>query len=116
MPYFCRVGQNIEPEAGEPSRAELLQAIQDSRQALESKIETVAIEVNFLRTDLLKVFDKVCIVEGSIEQLQTEVATLKMQMAATETRSGALEARVEDSEGPPRCSNIWFLGQRHFET
>ncbi|KAJ1098986.1 hypothetical protein NDU88_004091 [Pleurodeles waltl] len=47
-----REGQN--EELGEPSWAELRQTIQGSRQVLESKIETVAIEVGLLRTDLRK--------------------------------------------------------------
>ncbi|KAJ1213045.1 hypothetical protein NDU88_000684 [Pleurodeles waltl] len=84
MPYFGRVGQNVDHGAGEHSRAELLQTIQDSRQALENKIETVAIEINLLRTDLRKVSDNVCIVEGSIEQLQIELATLKKQVVVME--------------------------------
>ncbi|KAJ1089654.1 hypothetical protein NDU88_002803 [Pleurodeles waltl] len=42
-------------DLGEPTRGELLQAIQDSQQVLESKIETVAIEVKLLCTDLRKV-------------------------------------------------------------
>lgn len=39
----------------EPSRAELLEAIQRSRTALEKQIETVSIYVNLLRVDLRKV-------------------------------------------------------------
>ncbi|KAJ1151894.1 hypothetical protein NDU88_004673 [Pleurodeles waltl] len=77
-------GRGPEEETGEPSRAELLQAIQGSRQALVGKIETVAIEVNLLRTDLHKVSDKVCAAEGSVGQPQAEVATLKKQVAAME--------------------------------
>ncbi|KAJ1091869.1 hypothetical protein NDU88_004983 [Pleurodeles waltl] len=41
-----------------PTRAELLAAIQGSREALEGKIESAAIEVNLLRADLQKVSDK----------------------------------------------------------
>ncbi|KAJ1218103.1 hypothetical protein NDU88_005688 [Pleurodeles waltl] len=36
----------------EPSRAELIAAIQGSRVAIEGKIVTVAVEVNLLRADL----------------------------------------------------------------
>ncbi|KAJ1207086.1 hypothetical protein NDU88_002478 [Pleurodeles waltl] len=49
---------NVASSAGEPSRAELLAAIQGSRVALEGKIETFAVEVNLLRADLRKVSDK----------------------------------------------------------
>ncbi|KAJ1149081.1 hypothetical protein NDU88_001899 [Pleurodeles waltl] len=58
--------------ADEPSRAELLAAIQGSRVALEGKIEMVVVEVNLLRADLRKVSDKVKVAEGSIVELQME--------------------------------------------
>ncbi|KAJ1130474.1 hypothetical protein NDU88_008826 [Pleurodeles waltl] len=63
----------------EPSRADILSAIQGSRVALEGKIETV--EVNLLRADLRKVSDKVKVAEGSIVELQAEVETLRKQTA-----------------------------------
>ncbi|KAJ1191542.1 hypothetical protein NDU88_000858 [Pleurodeles waltl] len=69
---------------------ELLQAIQGSQLALENKIETVALAVNLLCIDLCEVSDKVCLVEGSIEEFQTEVSTPKKQVAMTESRSGGL--------------------------
>ncbi|KAJ1206324.1 hypothetical protein NDU88_001731 [Pleurodeles waltl] len=67
-------GDNMRVPANpeEPSRAELLAAIQGSRVALEGKIETVAVEVNLLRAELWKVSDKVKVAEGSIVELQTE--------------------------------------------
>ncbi|KAJ1097553.1 hypothetical protein NDU88_002671 [Pleurodeles waltl] len=86
------LGQGADQETGEPSRAELLQAIQGSQLAPGNKIETVALKVNLLRTDLRKVSDKVSLAEGSIEKLQTDVASLKKQVAVDASRSGALEA------------------------
>ncbi|KAJ1117805.1 hypothetical protein NDU88_006001 [Pleurodeles waltl] len=64
----------LNPE--EPSRDELLSAIQGSRVALEGKIETAAVEINLLWADLRKVSDKVKVAEGSIVELQTEVGAL----------------------------------------
>ncbi|KAJ1144066.1 hypothetical protein NDU88_010368 [Pleurodeles waltl] len=55
----------------EPSRVELLAAIQGSRVALEGKIKTVAVEVNLLRADLQKVSNKIK-VAGVYVELQTE--------------------------------------------
>ncbi|KAJ1106535.1 hypothetical protein NDU88_003936 [Pleurodeles waltl] len=66
--------------AEEQSRTEILAAIQGSRVALEGKIETVALEVNLLWPDLRKVSDKVAAAEGSIVELQTEVATRRKQL------------------------------------
>ncbi|KAJ1165319.1 hypothetical protein NDU88_005747 [Pleurodeles waltl] len=81
---------------GEPSQAELLAAIQGSQVALEGKILTVAMEVNLLRADLWKVLDKVKVAEGSIAELQSEVGTLRSQMAQAASVVGQLEARLED--------------------
>ncbi|KAJ1180849.1 hypothetical protein NDU88_006064 [Pleurodeles waltl] len=64
----------------EPSRVEILAAIQGSRVGLEGKIETVAVEVNLLWANLRKVSDKVRVVEGSIVELQTEVGVFRKQM------------------------------------
>ncbi|KAJ1114824.1 hypothetical protein NDU88_003055 [Pleurodeles waltl] len=63
--------------AEKTSQAEILAAIHGSRVALEGKIETVAVEVNLLRPDLRKVYDKVKVAEGSIGELQTEVGALQ---------------------------------------
>ncbi|KAJ1158873.1 hypothetical protein NDU88_011546 [Pleurodeles waltl] len=63
-----------------PSSAELLAGIQGLRVALEVKIETLAMEVNFLWTDLRNVSDKDKVAEGSIVELQTEVTTLRKQV------------------------------------
>ncbi|KAJ1215685.1 hypothetical protein NDU88_003293 [Pleurodeles waltl] len=59
----------------------------------------VAVEVNLLRADLRKVFDKVKVAEESIVDLQTEVGTLLKQMAQVSSTVGTLEARLEDSKG-----------------
>ncbi|KAJ1189428.1 hypothetical protein NDU88_006173 [Pleurodeles waltl] len=73
----------------EPSRAELLAAIQSSRVALEGKIEMVTVEVNLLWADLRKVSDMVKVAEGSIAELQSEVGTLrKLMVQATSTVYG----------------------------
>ncbi|KAJ1209137.1 hypothetical protein NDU88_004515 [Pleurodeles waltl] len=96
--------------AGEPSRAELLAAIQGSRVALEGKIETVAVEINLLRADLRKVSDKVKVAEGSIAELQSEVGTLQSQVAQATSTVGRLEARLDDAEGRSRRNNVRLLG------
>ncbi|KAJ1211147.1 hypothetical protein NDU88_006508 [Pleurodeles waltl] len=73
-------------------------------------MEAVAVEVNLLRTDLRKVSHKVKVVEGSNVDLQTEVSTLRKQMAQVTSMVGMLEARLEDSEGRSRRNNRRLLG------
>ncbi|KAJ1157271.1 hypothetical protein NDU88_009986 [Pleurodeles waltl] len=109
------LGGSVEGQSGllpaeEPSRAEILAAIQGSRVALEGKIETVAVEVNVLREDLRKVSDKVKVAEGLIVELQAEVGTLCKQMAQASSTVDRLEARLEDAEGRSRRNNIGLLG------
>ncbi|KAJ1082187.1 hypothetical protein NDU88_002355 [Pleurodeles waltl] len=77
-----------------PSCVELLAAIQGSRVALEGKIETVAVEVNLLRADLLKVSDKVKVAEGSIMELQTEAVPGRTE------RAGGAAFRAPGAESP----------------
>ncbi|KAJ1113904.1 hypothetical protein NDU88_002144 [Pleurodeles waltl] len=98
--------------AEEPSQAKILATIQGSRVALESKIETVAVEVNLLRADLRKVSDKVKVAEGSIVELQTEVVVLHKQMVQATSTVGRLEAQLEDAEGRSQRDSIRLLGRR----
>ncbi|KAJ1209477.1 hypothetical protein NDU88_004855 [Pleurodeles waltl] len=72
----------------EPSRVELLAAIQGSRVALEGKTETVAVEVKLLLADHRKVSEKVKVVEGSIVELQAEVGSLRKQMMQVNSKVG----------------------------
>ncbi|KAJ1091210.1 hypothetical protein NDU88_004337 [Pleurodeles waltl] len=62
-------------------------------EALEGKTETVAVEVNLLRADLWKVSDKMKLAEGSIVEQQSEVGTLRTQMAQATSTVGRLEVR-----------------------
>ncbi|KAJ1194769.1 hypothetical protein NDU88_004055 [Pleurodeles waltl] len=73
--------QTTAASAKEPSCAELIAAIEGLRVAFKGKIETVALEVNLLLAELRKVSDKVRVVKGSIVELQTEVTTLRRQLA-----------------------------------
>ncbi|KAJ1087688.1 hypothetical protein NDU88_000854 [Pleurodeles waltl] len=92
--------------ACEPSRTELLAAIQGSRVALEGKIETVAVEVNLLRADLWKMSDKAKVAEGSIAELQSEVGTLRSQVGQTTSTVG----RLAEPEGRSLRNNVRLLG------
>ncbi|KAJ1108360.1 hypothetical protein NDU88_005736 [Pleurodeles waltl] len=96
----------------EPSRAELLAAIHGTRVALEGKIIMVAMEVTLLQADLRKVSDKVKVASGSIVDKQTEVGTLRRQMAQVTSTVWTLEARLEDTEGRSRRNNVCLLGFR----
>ena len=85
-------------------------AITGSRDALETRIEGVSIEVNLLRDDLRKMSDKVHSAEGNIDTLKLEVASLKKQVSQMQQTSETLAYRVEDAEGRARLNNLRFLG------
>ncbi|KAJ1171176.1 hypothetical protein NDU88_003046 [Pleurodeles waltl] len=93
-----------------PTRAELLVAIQGSREALEWKIESVAVKCSLLQAGLRKVSDRVHITEGSISEIRMEVDTLRRQMAEVTSRAGTLEDRVNDTEGRSHSNNIRLIG------
>ncbi|KAJ1095998.1 hypothetical protein NDU88_001147 [Pleurodeles waltl] len=93
--HMCGSGEalRVPATAEEPSRAELLAAIQGARVALEGKIEMVGVEVNILRADLHKVSDKVKVADGSVVDLQTETS-----------RKGFLEVKAK-----LRAMNIRYM-------
>ncbi|KAJ1209764.1 hypothetical protein NDU88_005137 [Pleurodeles waltl] len=99
---------NILEEDAEPSRAELLTAIQGFWTMLEHKIETVSIDVNF--ADMRMVTQKVMTTQGNIAELQGKVAVLTRQMAQMTTVTEELEPRADDIEGCSCHSSIHVLG------
>ncbi|KAJ1208974.1 hypothetical protein NDU88_004353 [Pleurodeles waltl] len=60
----------------EPTRVDLLVALQGCGTALEQNLETLSIDVSLLRVDLGKVADKVTTVEGNIADMQGEMVAL----------------------------------------
>ncbi|KAJ1213358.1 hypothetical protein NDU88_000996 [Pleurodeles waltl] len=92
------------------TRPELLAAIHGSRDVLEGKKETVAIEVNLLHTDLHRFSNNVKVAEGSIAELQADVATLQKQMTLVTSQQWALDVRLEDVECRSCGNNVRLLG------
>lgn len=86
--------------------------IQCSREALEGKIETVAIELTLLLSDLRKVSDKVRVAEGSLVDLQAEVGSLEKQVAAVTSTARVLKVRVEDAERRSHRNIVRLLGSQ----
>ncbi|KAJ1187800.1 hypothetical protein NDU88_004570 [Pleurodeles waltl] len=75
-------------ESSEPSRSELLAAIQGFRSALEP--QTQCIDMNFLRTDLRKVDNNVMTAETNTANFQGKGKVLKRQMAQLKTETAEL--------------------------
>ncbi|KAJ1097364.1 hypothetical protein NDU88_002484 [Pleurodeles waltl] len=68
------------------------------------------LEVNILQADVRKVSNKVRVAGGSIPELQMEVTSLQKQMALVNSKSGILEARIEDAKGRSCCNIFWLIG------
>ncbi|KAJ1104512.1 hypothetical protein NDU88_001923 [Pleurodeles waltl] len=87
---------------GEPLRGVLMEAIQGSRTILESKVDTVAIEVGFLHADLCKVLERISVNEQLIGSLGREVASLKEQIVKLTAKARTLRA----GRSTPRADHI----------
>ncbi|KAJ1129107.1 hypothetical protein NDU88_007478 [Pleurodeles waltl] len=85
-------------KGAEPTRAQILAAIESSQQAMQTQIEAIAVGVNLLRADLRVVADRSVATEKQVTCLQSEMDSLKASMAILEAKTHQLEARVEDAE------------------
>ncbi|KAJ1149927.1 hypothetical protein NDU88_002725 [Pleurodeles waltl] len=80
--------------------AEKQAAIQEIRLALESKMVTIAINVNHLHLDLHKVAERVIGVEYDITTLQQEIKTLQATVVDQRGSEMQMEGHLEDTKGP----------------
>ena len=90
--------------------AEILAAIQTSRQALEGQIGGVQAEVSLIRQDLRNVVDRVTETEGRVSELEDTVKDLKSNLQRVTAVAGRLEFRAEDAENRARRNNLRFVG------
>ncbi|KAJ1158047.1 hypothetical protein NDU88_010743 [Pleurodeles waltl] len=89
-------------KGAEPTGAQILAAIESSRQAMQTQIAAIAVDVNLLRADLRVVAERSVATEKQVTCLQSEMDTLKALVAILEANMHKLEARVEDAEGTVR--------------
>lgn len=99
-------GQMEERVQVESSLTSIMAAIADLRGTIESKIDTVTIEVNLLRADFRKTADKVTMAEGKITQLETTTGNLEAQAQQLKQQQCVMAARLEDEEGRAQRNNI----------
>ena len=99
-----------EEASGADKFAEILEAIQASRSALEGQIGGIQTEVSLVRQDLRNVVDRVTETEGRVSELEETVKELKTSVSQLEAKAGALEYRAEDAENRARRSNLRFIG------
>ena len=88
----------------------ILAAIESSRISMETKISSIAHDVNILREDHRKLTDRVKQTEQSITTLRPQVTDSTTQTNDLLDRVRFLEGRAEDAEGRARRSNIRVVG------
>ncbi|KAJ1129933.1 hypothetical protein NDU88_008293 [Pleurodeles waltl] len=101
---------NQEPASQSLANSEILAAIWGTREALESKMDLIVINVNKVRLDLCKVPEGVSGTEKSISTLQQEVKTLQTTVADLRSKTAHMEERLENAEGCSRHNNISLIG------
>ncbi|KAJ1158338.1 hypothetical protein NDU88_011029 [Pleurodeles waltl] len=94
----------------EPTRVQILAAIESSRHAMQTQIASIAVDVNLLRTDLRVVEERSVATEKQVTCLQSEMDTLKALVAILEAKTHKLEARVEDAEVRARLCKLRIVG------
>lgn len=88
----------------------ILEAITDTRNALQQDIGAVSVGLGLLRTEHHKLEDRVKGTERKIEEIQPECTKLTTQMLELKDRVDLLEKHAEDSEGRIRGNVIRVVG------
>ncbi|KAJ1100209.1 hypothetical protein NDU88_005296 [Pleurodeles waltl] len=88
----------------------ILHAILDTKTSLETKIDTVSLEVNLLRADHRKLAERVTQAEAITQTLPPTFQSLQTQIASMQKELNALHRRAEDADGRSRQNNIRFIG------
>ena len=89
---------------------DIMRAIKDVKHVLENKIDSTAIEVTLIRTNLHKITDRVKATEDSVSTLTTTVDNLGKNMKHLQKRVDLMASQLDDSEGRSRRNNIRIIG------
>ncbi|KAJ1161340.1 hypothetical protein NDU88_001827 [Pleurodeles waltl] len=88
----------------------ILQAIQSSQSAVETRIGEVREDMGLIRQDLRNAVRRITEVEGRVSQTEDELADLRTKVAQLQTRTSKLQRRAEDAENRSRRNNLRFVG------
>ncbi|KAJ1154069.1 hypothetical protein NDU88_006826 [Pleurodeles waltl] len=93
----------------EPTGAQIFAAIEASRQAVQTQIAAMVVDVNLLRAEWRVVAERWVAPEQQVTCLQIDIDTLKATVAILETKTHKLEERAEDAEGRARRCNLCIV-------
>ncbi|KAJ1154163.1 hypothetical protein NDU88_006917 [Pleurodeles waltl] len=93
-----------------PSLGDIMQAITSSRESLEHKIDTLALDLGLLREDQRRLAERVAMTEKTVSEIRPQMKLTVDRVAALEKQVGTLVACAEDAENRPRRNNIRIVG------
>ncbi|KAJ1181029.1 hypothetical protein NDU88_006240 [Pleurodeles waltl] len=94
----------------EPSLGAIMAAISDLKSILEPKLDTVALDVSLLCTDLQRMADMMSMAESDIQTLWLTSKSVEEQVQTLTAQLATMAARLEDQEGHTRRNNIRVVG------
>ncbi|KAJ1114702.1 hypothetical protein NDU88_002933 [Pleurodeles waltl] len=87
----------------------ILGAIVSTRQALEGKIDSFSIELNFVRVDVCKVINKTREIEAKVVIQSPDTKELQATVRALIDKTKQLDDHLEDSEDGAGGCNLCFI-------
>ena len=93
-----------------PTLQDIMTAIKDVKHVLENKIDSTAIEVTLIRTNLHKITDRVKATEESVLTLTSTTDRLGKHVKQLQTKMDQMAAQLDDHEGRSRRNNIRITG------
>ncbi|KAJ1126926.1 hypothetical protein NDU88_005334 [Pleurodeles waltl] len=88
----------------------ILKANQESREAVENKVDHLKIDLSLLQQDLCKVTDRASEADACISITEDELTTLKCQISKLMSSVGTLRKRAKDAENWARRINLHLDG------
>ncbi|KAJ1177855.1 hypothetical protein NDU88_003107 [Pleurodeles waltl] len=84
----------------------VLQAILDTKNSFEAKIDAVTLDVNLLRADHRTLSGRVAETKTEVAEMRPTMKELQERMNHLSTEVTTLKLRAEDAKGRSRCNNI----------
>ncbi|KAJ1123964.1 hypothetical protein NDU88_002431 [Pleurodeles waltl] len=98
-------GTNEDP-SGNPSLADIMQAITFTRESLKTKIDSLAVDPGLLREDQCRLAERVTATERTLGALGPGLTAAEARITKLDKQTEVLTARAEDAENRSRRNNI----------
>ncbi|KAJ1172285.1 hypothetical protein NDU88_004132 [Pleurodeles waltl] len=93
-----------------PSLADLMLAVNGTRSALESKMDTVAVDISLICADMKKTVERVTIAKGTIREHSAMLKSLQAEFDLLWYSTNRLHRRAEDAEWMSCRNNMRLVG------